>query len=112
MEETEETTSKDSPECIFHHYLDSCSIGEKVFAQKPLTEKQINTIKDSSAQRKDSLGKNIKDFTKWSYHTSCYATYTSKSKIEKFQKQKSKRKQENQQEQEGPKRKVLRSANL
>ena len=110
MEETDETTSKDSPECIFVHSLDSCSIGEKVFAQKPLTEKQINTIKDSSLQRKDDLGKKIKDFTKLSYHTSCYATYTSKSKIQKFQK--SKRKQENQQEQEGPKRKVLRSANL
>ena len=72
-------------ECIFKDILTSCSNGEKSFSAKPLSEKQSNVIGDSSKKRKDGF---IVDFKKLNpplnYHTSCYASYTSKSKIEKF----------------------------
>ena len=94
-------------ECTFVHILNTCSSGEKAFSAKTLSSNQIATIKESSLKRKDGFGKQIKDGI-LNYHTSCYSTYTSKSKIEKFLN--SKRKQS--EHQEGPKRKHLRSASL
>ena len=92
-------------ECIFENCLDSCSVGEKTFAMKPLSANQIKTVKDSSLQRKDGFGKHITDSENLDYHTSCYATYTSKNKIEKFLKAKRKQTEPT----DGPKRKHLRS---
>ena len=78
---------------------------QKKFSTQPLSSKQVQTVKDFSLQRKDGLGKHMQESTKLNYHTSCYATYTSKSKIDKFLK--AKRKQD--EVTEGQKRKHLRS---
>ena len=78
---------------------------KKFSPKKFLSSNQIDTIKDSSLQRRDGFGKLIEKSPSHSYHTSCYAIYTSKTKIEKYLK--AKRKQTEQME--GPKRKHLRS---
>ena len=53
---------------------------------KSLTKYQITRVETCSDERgnkfyKENLDENKIDFT---YHTSCYATYTSKEKIEKY----------------------------
>ena len=93
-------------ECIFRDCLESCSNGEKCFSSKPLSENQIDVVINSSHKRHDGFAKSLKQSkTILNYHTSCYATYTSKSKIEKYLKAKRKQKEQ----MEGPKRKHLRS---
>ena len=93
-------------ECVFRDCLESCSNGEKYFSSKALSENQIDVVINSSHKRHDGFAKSLKQSkTILNYHASCYATYTSKSKIEKYLK--AKRKQKEQMEE--PKRKHLRS---
>ena len=92
--------------CVFRDYLESCSNGEKCFLSKPLSENQIDVVINSSHKRHDGFAKSLKQSKAiLNYHTSCYVTYTSKSKIEKYLKTKRKQKEQ----MEGPKRKHLRS---
>ena len=93
-------------ECVFRDSLESCSNGKKCFSSKPLSENQIDIVINSNHKRHDGFAKSLKQSkTVPSYHTSCYATYTSKSKIEKYLKAKRKQKEQ----MEGPKKKHLRS---
>ena len=93
-------------ECVFRDCLETCSNGGKCFSSKPLSENQTDVVTDSSHKRHDGFAKSLKQSkTILNYHTSCYATYTSKSKIEKYLKAKRKQKEQ----MEGPKRKHLRS---
>ena len=99
---------KESPsesKCIFHECLESCSYGEKSFSVNPLSENQINVVINSSHKRQDGFAKTVKQSKTLNFHTSCYATYTSKNKIEKYLNAKRKQKEQ----MEGPKRKHLRS---
>ena len=80
-------------ECVFRDCLQSCLNGEKCFSSKPLSENQIDVVTNSSHKRHDGFAKSLKQSkTILNYHTSCYATYTSKSKIEKYLKAKLKQK--------------------
>ena len=72
----------DPLECIFQDCLESCSNGEKSLSKKSLSENQFDVVISSSHKRQDGFAKNLKQLeTTLNYHTSCYATYTSKSKI-------------------------------
>ena len=72
-------------ECVFRDCLETCSNGEKSFSSKPLSENQIDVVTNSSHTRHDRFAKSLKQSkTILNYHTSCYATYISKSKIEKY----------------------------
>ena len=76
----------DSKKCIFEDIL-NCSEGDdKLFSDKPLTEKRKSTIINSSKERADSFGTSLvnRHSDELQYHTNCYASYTSKSKIEKY----------------------------
>lgn len=73
-------------ECIFKDILKSCSNGNKVFSPKPLTDHQVNKVQTCSAERGDKFYKEKLNNTnvEFHYHTSCYASYTSQDKIEKY----------------------------
>ena len=93
-------------ECVFLDCLESCSDSEKCFSSKPLSENQTDVVINSSHKRHDGFAKSFKQSkTILNYHTSCYATCTSKSKIKRYLKAKRKHKEQ----MEGPKRKHLRS---
>lgn len=71
--------------CVFRDILETCEQGEKQFAAKCLTTHQISTIKNASDLRLDGFADTLQNLesTCLNYHSSCYSSYTSKSKIEK-----------------------------
>ena len=74
-------------ECIFKDILESCSNGKKSFSAKPLSTQQIDVIIERSKLRDDNFGANVQNKNvqhPYQYHTSCYATYTSKDVITKY----------------------------
>ena len=83
-------------ESVFRDCLESCSNSEKYFWWKTLSENQIDIEINFSHKRHDGFAKSLKQSkTILNYHTSCYITYTSKSKIEKYLKAKGKQKRTN-----------------
>ena len=79
-------SSQESLKCAFSGILESCSEGEKQFATKFLTFRQICTVTKASEERSDRFTEMLGDKDNLNYHSSCYMSYTSKSRIEQAKK--------------------------
>lgn len=99
-----------TPVCAFRAILETCVKGEKEFSAKCLTSHQISTITNASILRLDGFADTLQnlDSSCLNYHSSCYSSYTSKSKIEKA-KRKEKKAQESDPLSSPPPPKRLRS---
>ena len=80
------TGSTASNECAFKNILKTCPNGEKKIAPKSLPAHQVAVIIESSNKRCDVFAGDMKNSSKNNskYHSSCYSTYTSSTKIEQY----------------------------
>ena len=76
-------TRDSSNKCAFADILPTCCLGDKTFSSKLLSDHQLTKIISCSKQRQDGFKEKAATSVK-TYHTSCYASYTSAAKIEKL----------------------------